>query len=251
MRRRFWILSGMTLANLLAGAQPAQAHLRDYLVSQQYYTARKGEAEVELYNDLNLKDLDNGDTHSSKHQLEFEYGLTSHWQWAYYEVFAWEQGRDFDRDMFKIETKYRLLEAGELPVDIALYAEYKNPDGSQMSRSDALEGKFIFSKNLGPWNLIGNWIMERKINEHDDWELAYTLGGSYLIGQKTRLGLEIKETLGDLESAGVHRKDHKFQLVPGVYWSPNEHVRVLFGPAIGLTRAADDLQLKSIVEIEF
>jgi len=236
---------------LLGGATPAHAHLRDYLVSQGYYTATKGEFEIEFWNDFNFGKLDNADTHSSRHQIEFEYGLTPRWQWAYYEVFTWKQGQDLDRDMFKIETKYRILEAGELPVDIALYAEYKNPDGSQDSRSDEFEGKLILSKNFGPWNVTGNWIMERKINERDDWELAYTLGASYAINPRTRLSLEIKETLGDLDQAGVHRKDHKFQLVPSIAWSPSENVRILFGPAIGLTRASDDLQLKTIVEIEF
>ncbi len=29
------------------------------------------------------------------------------------------------------------------------------------------------------------------------------------------------------------------------------HVRLLVGPAFGLTRVSDDVQLKSIVEIEF
>jgi len=96
-----------------------------------------------------------------------------------------------------------------------------------------------------------NAITERKINERDDWEFAYTAGGSYLLNSRTRLGLEIKETLGDTDEFGIHRKDHKFQIVPGIYYSPNDHIRILFGPAIGLTSAANDLELKTIFEIEF
>lgn len=229
----------------------AYAHLRDYLLSQPYHTARKGEFEFEVWSDYNMKDLDNDDTHSFRQQVEFEYGLTNRWQWAYYEVVKWDRKDDFERDMFKIETKYRLFESGELPVDIALYAEYKNPDGRFEARSDELEGKLILSKDVGPWNIIGNIITEKKINTHSFWKWEYTLGASYALSPKTRVGLELKETLGDTDAFGIHRKDHKVQLLPGIYTSLTPHVRILFGPAIGLTRPTDDLQIRSLVEFEF
>lgn len=230
---------------------PAYAHLRDYLVDQPYYTAKQGEFEVELWNDLNLKEADNDDTYSSRHQIEMEYGLTNHWQWAYYEVFKWDRKDDFERDMFKIETKYRFFESGELPVDIALYGEYKNPNGRQNARSDELEGKLILSKDIGPWNFIANLITEKKINTHSFWKFEVTLGASYPLNPRTRVGVEFKESLGDTDAFGIHRKDHKVQLIPGIYTSLTPHVRLLVGPAIGLTRGTDDLQIKSIVEIEF
>ena len=39
--------------------------------------------------------------------------------------------------------------------------------------------------------------------------------------------------------------------MPLVAANLNDHLRVLVGTAFGLTHAADDLQLKSIVEMEF
>ena len=239
------------IAAFLLAPKPSFAHLRDYLMNQMYYTARKGEFEIELWNDFNLKDADNDDTYSSRHQAEFEVGLTNHWQWAYYEVYKWDRKDDFERDMFKIETKYRFLESGELPVDIALYGEYKNPNGRRNRRSDALEGKLILSKDIGPWNLIANLITEKEINTHSFWKFEYTLGTSYLLNPKTRLALEWKETLGDTDAFGIHRKDHKAQIMPAIFYSPTTHTRILFGPAFGLTKGTDDIQLKSIVEIEF
>ena len=212
---------------------------RDYLFSQGYQTTRKGELEWEVYSDYNMRDFDNDDTHSFKQQHELEYGLTHRWQWAYYEVFRWDQPNDWQRDSFKIETKYRFLESGELPVDIALYGEYKNPNGRQKTASDELEGKLILSRDFGLWNVVANLITERKINEHEDLQWEYTAGISRALNSRVRLGLEVKETRREL------------QLMPVVAAMLTPHSRILFGPAFGLTRASDDLQLRSILEIEF
>ena len=234
-----------------AAASVAEAHARDYMVNQSYYTAKRGEFEVEWYNDMNFAEADNDDTYNSKHQLELEYGITDHLQLAYYEVYTWNRPKDWERDEFKIEAKLRFAEAGQWPVDIALYTEYANPNGHRDVSSDELEHKVILSKDCGLWNVVVNFIGEKKINTHSDWEFAYTAGVSYGITPRTRLGVEIKETLGDSDEFGLHRPDHTLYLVPGVYTSLSPHVRVLVGPAFGLTHASDDLQLRSIVEVEF
>ena len=92
----------------LAAAPPAQAHLKDYLVSQDYYTAKRGEFEVEWYNDMHFTEADNSGSYHSKHEMEVEYGLLDHLQLAYYEVYTWDRERDWERDEFKIEAKLRL-----------------------------------------------------------------------------------------------------------------------------------------------
>ena len=220
----------------------AFAHMKDYIFNQGYHTSRKGEVELEFYNDLNLSEADNDDTYDSKHQVELEYGLTDHLQLAYYEVFTWDRAKDWKRDAFKLEAKYRFFQSGELPVDIALYGEYQNPNGSRDSRSDKLEGKLILSRDFGRWNLVANLIAEREINQHEDLQWEYTAGVSYAVKPTLRLGLELKEDLGDQGEFGIHRKNHKLQLMPVVAVNLSPHSRILFGPAFGLTRAANDVQ---------
>ena len=248
MKGKIGILVVLFVVSMTA---PAFAHQRDYLFNQSYYTAKQGEVELELHNDLNMKEADNDNSYNSKHQVELEVGLTNHLQLAYYEVYKWNRTRDWQRDSFKVETKYRFAQSGEWPVDIALYGEYKNPNGRQDTASDELEGKLILSRDFGPWNIVGNLIAERKINEHEDLQWEYTAGVSYAVNPTVRLGLELKETLGDQGEFGIRRKNHELQLMPIIAVSLTPHARILFGPAVGLTRAADDLQLKSIVEIEF
>ncbi len=243
---------GLIVVAMLAGDGAAFAHQRDYVLNQQYYTTRKGEWELELYSDYNQPDFDNGGTHNFKQQYEIEYGLTDRLQLAYYEVVKWDRPKGWRRDALKVEAKYRFAEAGEWPMDVALYGEYEGPNGRQDRDSDALEGKLILSKDLGPWNVVGNLIAARKINEHDLWALEYTAGVSYPVTQRVRLGVELRESLGAPEGEfGIRRKGHEIQLMPGLYASLTPHVRVLVGPAFGLTKAADDFQIRSIVEIEF
>ena len=247
---RWWKAGMLALGFVVTTAGAAGAGLRDYIVNQQYYTAKKGEVEVELYNDYNFVNLSDDETYTSKHQVEFEYGLTDHLQLAVYEVATWDRRKDWEHDEVKIEAKARLAEAGQWPVDVTLYAEYKNPNGSRERRSDAIENKLILSKNFGSWNWVGNMIREKTIKKHSDWKLSYTTGVSYGLTPRTKLGLEFKEEFGEIGQIGS-RGTHKAQLVPGIYSSITPNVRLLFGPAIGLTSAADDLQLRSIVEVEF
>ncbi len=231
-------------------AQPAEAHLRDDLVNQPYYTTKRGEFEVEFHNDMHLTDADNDESYSSEHQMELEYGLTDHLQLSYYEVYVWDRSNDWRRDAFKIETKYRFAEAGQWPVDLALYVEYENPNGPRKAHSDGLEGKIILSKDIGPWNFISNVIFSKKLAAHNRWEYEYTAGVSYGVTPRTRLGLEIQQGLGDSKEFAFDSTQSLY-LVPGIYTSLTPHVRILAGPAFGMTKASDDFQLRSIVEVEF
>ena len=241
---------GVVVLAMLAAA-PAEAHLKDYLVSQDFYTAKQGEFEVAFYNDMNFAEADNSGSYNSKHQVELEYGILDFLQLAYYEVYAWDREQDWERDEFKIEAKLRLAQAGAWPVDVALYTEYANPDGHREISSDVLENKVILSRDIGPWNLIGNFIFEKPLNNGGDWEYEYTAGISYALTPRTRLGLEVKEGLGDADNFDVFSNAQPLYVVPGIYTSLTPHVRLLVGSAFGLTRVSDDLQLKSILEIEF
>ncbi len=234
-------------------AAPAQAHLRNYIFSQDYYTTTQGEVEVELYNDYDFSDLDNGDTHDSKHQLELEYGLTDHLQIALYDVYTWDAARadEWQRDMWKAELKYRLAEVGQWPVDVTLYTEYKAPNGPRDRRSDAWENKLILAKHVGPVHLVTNLIAEKDLNTHGDWTFEYTAGISHAFTPRITGFLEYKEELGGSHDVEWFAGHHKQQLLPGVAVTFTPHVRLLAGPAFGLTSPTDDLQVKSILEVEF
>ncbi len=251
MGLRRGIVMGMIMGSWFLGSVPhAEAHLRDYVVTQGYYTTKQGEFEVELFNDVFFPEANHDETYHSEHQIEVEYGVTNHFQVSYYEIYAWNRTEDWERDAFKIEAKLRFAEAGQWPVDVALYTEYKNPNGSRDVRSDEIENKVIVSKTFGPWNVAGNVIFGREINTHSHWAFEYTAGVRYAATPRIQMGLEVQQGLGNSDEFGFSR-DHEFLLVPGLYVTPTPHVRILIGPAFGLTRGSDDLQIRSIVGVEF
>ena len=246
-----WLWAGVLLTcGVAVGSPAAQAHLKDYVLNQDYYTAKRGEFEVTAWNDMNFSEADNDESYNSKHQVELEYGLLDHLQFSYYEVYTWDRAEDWERDAFKIEAKLRLAEAGQWPVDVALYTEYANPDGRQDTHSDAIENKLILSRDFGRVNVVGNFVFEREINHHEDWQFEYTAGVSYALTPRTRIGLEVKQSLGNESQFGFD-KERELVLAPGIYTSLTPHARVLFAPAFGLTSGSDDIALKSIVELEF
>ena len=108
----------------------------------------------------------------------------------------------------------------------------------------------ILSRDVGPWNFVGNFIFEKKLNTGSHWEYEYTAGVSYGLTPRTRIGVEVKHGLGDSKDFDFSGNQPLY-LIPGIYTSLTPHVRVLAGPAFGLTRVSDDLQLRSLVEIEF
>jgi len=229
----------------------AEAHLKDYVLNEHYYTAKQGEVELAVWTDVNFPEAGNSGTYNSKHQFEVEYGITNRLQVAYYEVYTWDRTDDWQRDAFKLETKYRFADAGDWPLDLAVYVEYENPNGTRESHSDEIESKVIVSKDLGPWNLVANFISHRAINEHENWQFEYTAGVSYGLTPRTRIGLEVQHELGDSKDFDFRAKDRTAYLMPAIYTSLTRNVRLLAGPAFGLTRESDDLQLKSILEVEF
>ncbi len=227
-----------------------EAHVRDYLLNQPYYTTKRGEFEVESYNDMHFTEANNDESYNSEHQIEVEYGVTDHLQLAYYEVYAWDRTDDWHRDALKIEAKWRFAEVGQWPVDVALYTEYKNPNGHRQDHSDVLENKIIVSKDLGPWNLIGNFVFEKPLNNGEPWEYEYTAGVSYGLTPRTRLGLEVQQGLGDSQHFQLNDGEPLY-LAPGIYTSLTPHTRILVSPMFGLTKVSDDFQLRSIIEVEF
>ena len=223
---------------------------RDYLVNQAYETLKRGDVEVELYNDMNFAEADNAGTYNSKHQVELEYGLTNRFQLSYYEVYTWNRPQDWERDAFKIEAKYRFAEAGKWPLDVALYTEYENPNGPRQAHSDVLENKLILSKTIGRFAAVANVVFEKPLNNGEPWAYEYTAGASFALTPRTRLGLEVKQGLGDSKEFHFDSTEPLY-LIPTITFKPTKHVEVIAGPAFGLTRVSDDLQLRSIVEVEF
>ena len=225
----------MALAALLTIAGPTQAHLRDYLVTRPYWTPQKGGVEAEVYNDF--KNTDNNSTVFTN-QIELEYGLTSRLALGIYAVSEKEGSRPLEYARTKIEGRYRLAEPGRLAMDPAIYAEYKL---GANGRPDEIETKLLLSKDFGPgqiMNITVNGIFEKSREPGSRWEKGFALGLSRVLSFRTTAGIELTNV------------ENKTYAIPGVYVRIGTGKRLNIGAAFGLSDAADDFQLRTILEIE-
>jgi hypothetical protein len=227
-------------------AHPSEAHLRDYLVNYGYSTTPQGAFEVEYYSDY---DSDNSAFKSWKQQIEIEYGITHSLMASVYGVFKQAAGQPTNYDSTKVEMRYRFGDYGIWVVDPALYLEYVHPaDPSNVAK---VEAKLILSKDVGDWNFVSNLkFYERELSQTAKTEFGYTLGTSRMISSRASAGLELKGSLGDQDNFGI-MSSNKHYIIPGIYVSVFENVRINIGAGFGLTLSSDDFSFKTIVEHEF
>lgn len=217
------------------------ADRRSYVWTYEYQTMPKGTAEVEYYLTHKISDWHRYDNNTWEHNVEFEYGLTDHWDVAIYQTFKQSNTNtedEFDYTGSKIRTRYRIGEKGQLPVDVLLYAEYILGDGP--SNADKFEGKLILAKDFGKWNLAYNQIYEKEVKNGDGFEHAYATGLSYEFSPTWKAGLE---------SSGNYTDD-KYYLGPTVSWA-SEKYWVNVGALRGLNDRSDDLRFRMIIGFPF
>jgi hypothetical protein len=241
--------------NLLAAAAllslPARADRRSFIRAYEFQTQPQGNLEFELWNDVEAP-KGTGTSFSDSvitHRIELEYGITDRWDSALYHVFqqggpqsADPQDRAFHFDSWRLETRYRLAEKGEWPVDVMVYLEGERP--AAFADPWELEEKVILERDFGPVGLVVNLVAEQKLASGDRgghlWELD--AGVRYEVHPKLRLAAEVwgiqTVTRADTQTA--------------LYAGPSVSVAVSrfwlqLGAGIGLNDAASGMQLRSVL----
>src|SRR5262245_37549624 len=129
------IASALAAAALLS-SQAAHADRRAYGTTYEAVTAPKGELDVESWTTFAPTGEVGGGPSSRglRQMIELEYGITDHWDAALYNMFDMITSGDTDSGYagFRIETRYRLSDRGEWPIDPVLYLEFQ-----QLFRGDA------------------------------------------------------------------------------------------------------------------
>jgi hypothetical protein len=137
-----------------------------------YETLEKGELEVELYGDMTPLRVPadpqgtatGGQLWEPSYTLqnEFEYGVSDRVELGFYQVFegAPQPGgtNAMTFDGFKWRVRGRLAEAGEWPIDVALYLELET-----MHDEISLEEKVILARRVGRFHWMGNLWVEQSL----------------------------------------------------------------------------------------
>lgn len=122
-------------------------------------------------------------------QTELEIGITDRLELGIYFAFQQSGGNQpFQFRGLKQRLRYRLFEAGELPVDIALYGEI-----AEYFNEFEFEEKILLSRRFGPVIVALNlWVEQEYYFDVGEWKFLYnpTLGASYELTPNISVGLE-------------------------------------------------------------
>ncbi|UCD49280.1 MAG: hypothetical protein JSW27_17325 [Phycisphaerales bacterium] len=273
-RRRICVVGWMLCLGMVAGVAFPRAGYAQFFRVYEYKTADAGAVEFSYWttyvvdSDETINYFDEGVLSREKlwaHSFEVEYGLSHKLTVGFYADFMSPDDGNFEFIQSKLLARYRLFEKYELPVDIALYGEYIIPD-KDYADSEKFEFRTVIEKDIGPWRVALNPILEKKTSGDDveeGVEFAYAAGIYYDNGgdglwntteTHLRPGVEFYGDMGEL-SDPKGSSDRKHYIFPVIdlycprYGSTKFHWN--FGTGFGLGGQADDLVLKSIVTFEF
>ena len=235
----------------------ADADRRAYGETYEAVTAPKGELDVEMWNTYATDgEVTNGPASKGyRGMLELEYGITSSWDIALYNLLdiVADPG-DSGYAGFKIESRIRLVPAGEWFVDPVLYLEYQ-----RLFRGDAqqkAEVKLILAKDIDAWNISTNvaFELERSIDTQYTPEVEYAFGVSREIaGPALKLGAEI---FGKAEKPSG--EDTKFfaWAGPAISWAttlrgPLRGFWITLAGGGGLTSQSEAFYARAILSLQF
>lgn len=189
------------------------------------------------------------DTVEHKFQEEIEIGLPYRMQLdIYLDWFADGDSRARYNDT-AFELRYALADWGKIPLNPALYAEYKVVDPA--NGPDVYEFKLLLGEQLAPrfhWGL--NAVFENEMGGERTREWQVSQGVSFtVIDEVFSVGLEMKWTHETTEfSRG--EPEQGFLLGPSIQWCPTRNSHVDLVSLWGTNRDAPNLEAYVIFGID-
>jgi len=237
------IILGLTFSSMIIFVitQNSYADRRGYVWTYEYQTMPRGMSEVEYYGTMKMPDTNDPGIKTLEYWIEYEYGVTNHFDLALYQMFKTKGKReevDTKYDGTKLRARYRFGEKGKYFLDPLLYVEYKR--NAKHHDPHQLELKIILAKDIGHFNIAYNQILNQALESDGITESEYALGIKYKLNNWFSLGMESKGSylsdkyyLGPTFSFGFKR-----------FW-------IAAGFVSSMHRRADDLQVRVIAGIPF
>jgi len=186
------------------------------------------------------------------HTFEIEYGVTDQWTIAGYGDFEQPSGERLKFVQWRgVFARYRFFERGRRFFDTAIYLEYYFPRADWQGAGEKIEARLILEKQLGSAVLRLNPKLEKTLSGPEVEEgLEFEYAASLYTGLTpvVRPGVEFYGSMGEVSNLRSRALQEHY-IVPAVTWQLLRNVAWNLGVAFGLTRASDDLIVKSIIEI--
>jgi hypothetical protein len=195
------LLAAAALVSLSTAAGVARATPRPLPFTYTYDTLAQGETEIEQY--VDLTPVVATDATSAKRvwytatqfQTEFEHGITDRLELGLYVAFQPDLASSYSQTAtltegtgFKERLRLRLAEAGEWPLDVALYGELV-----EYTNEFEIEAKVILERRIHKLRIAANAWVEREYYyslPQQDWVFNPTIGATYEVTPAFHAGVE-------------------------------------------------------------
>jgi len=234
-------------ATLVLASFTARATPRNLPFTYNYETNPEGEGEIETYVDLvPVKGLSPSGAGQqtvllSQFQEEFEYGITNRLELGLYVTLApipngfsgGEVPTLTEGNGSKQRLRYRISDAGKLPIDIGLYGEVTENENEM-----ELEAKVILQRRFGNFAIAGNVVGEHEFyyNGRNDWVFDPSAGFWYQVTPVFQPAFEwwmYKEWSDQAPAGGAFNLDVQQYVGPAVllnfgrvWWTTGVYARV-------------------------
>jgi hypothetical protein len=238
---------------VMISARSASADRHSFANTYEYATLPEGDVELEFYNTQQSTTFDTASPTSFEWKVEAEYGITDHWSISLYQVFSGSEGgsaaEPLHYDATSVETRYRLAQRGEWPVDVMLYGELEKPFGLAGVTSEA---KLILARDFGKVTVAANLILEVEASEkvsgvdttvEYEAEPEYAVGATYELDPRWKIGAE---SWGQLE-AFEGEAGYQAWAGPALSWAPSPKVWITSTAGFGLTKNGDDFNFRLLL----
>lgn len=239
MTRRHLRIFGILLLTVVSCTREASAHRDDYLnETLVYLTLERAELEAEYWYDRGRRSGDDADF--SRHNGALEWGITNRWMLDGRVTAISQEGQGTNFDSGRLESRYRFLDEGVFPVDIAGSFEVNSERESDGSTTVGIEPRLILSKDIGEkLNLTANLSEEIPLDSRSPAFLV-AFGGRFNWTKLVRVGSEFQFNF-DEDTGSV---------IPQLWLAVGQDATVKIGYSIGVDQEPDDFA-RVALEIEF
>jgi hypothetical protein len=180
----------MKVAALLLISATAAAEPRSFTETYEYPTLPEGDTEVALWHGQARDTWKSPSVQRFDEQLQIDYGITDRLETSLFTVFTQSTEQVFGFDSLRAQGRYRFVDRGEWPVDIALHCDAgKQFAHSEYDLSWRLELARDFDRITAVGNLIGNYALGHDVAK-SEFTIGWAGGVTYEIVPKLHLGAE-------------------------------------------------------------
>jgi hypothetical protein len=232
-----------------------RADERPYAFTYEPTVSAAGEVEVEIYETMSQPRTGGSATRSWEHKLELGYGLTDRLSVSAYGVFRTTSGTSFEPAAVKLEGRYKLLSAGDAPIDLVLYAELEKEVVGD--KPWGVEEKLIFGRSYRRFSWAVNLIAEQEFPAAGGHELklGWSAGAAVEAARGLRLGVEsygwrTRDVEGAVSWTAWAGPTASLAL-PFLARGPLNSAWLILGAGFGLNDASDRLLARAVLGCDF